>query len=328
MRSALLRKGGSVELTHVINGIDSKPLLEVEACGICATDRKVFAGPPSTMQLPRVLGHECAGTLVADLGHLKKGSRVVLWPAVACGACVFCRSNRANLCDNLHLFGLHLDGGFSDTLHVPCHLWQKVIVLPLPPALPCSKAVFAEPLGCVLHGLGRVQGVPERIMIHGAGLMGILAARAASCLWPEKEIMLYDINPLRLGSPPAPAFAVDKPGAANLIFIACSSVDAVHSALDLLEPGGTILLFSGLPDRVNELAIDHNHLHRMEQTITGSYGCTPQDMAAAIDLLAEDRLPVDDLLTSTLPLAELGEELARKTTHNDYKTIIAPDPKG
>lgn len=305
-----------------INVKNCKRLLKVEACGVCATDRKAFMGAPVSMQLPRMLGHECSGTLIEDLGPLPMGMRVALWPAVSCGACYFCSSQRPHLCQDIQLFGRDLDGGFTETLSVPARLWEQIIALPLPATLSCHQAVFVEPLACVLHGLAKEHKVPARILIFGAGLMGRLAARAASCRWPGAEIFLHDVSDQRrtslAGGPEVLAAQVP----ADLIFVACSSVDAVRSALEILEPGGTVILFSGLAGDDRQIEVDHNRLHRKEQILTGSYGCTPQDMAEAIEILAEGHITVDDLITRVLPLADLSAELARSPQYDDYKTII------
>lgn len=129
------------------------------------------------MALPRILGHECCGTLISRVGSLLPGTRVALWPALACGSCPFCRSDRPQLCADLQLFGLHRHGAFADTLAVPAHQWDRLRLLPLPAALGNEQAVFAEPLGCVLHALQMATTPPDRFMVYGAGLMGRLAAR-------------------------------------------------------------------------------------------------------------------------------------------------------
>ncbi len=315
-----------IVLSPTNNNIGLDSFLKVEACGVCTTDRKAFSGPPASMQLPRVLGHEISGTLLVDLGTLTKGTKVVLWPALICNSCEYCLSDRPHLCKEISLFGLHLDGGFRDTLSLTSpESLQKIVALPHPPSLSHQAAVFAEPLGCVLHGFSKTKEIPEKIMIYGAGLMGNLASQAASCLWPEVEIMLFESNPQRRTSPLMSQLMVSEPKPADLVFIACSSSEAVCSGLDLLKPGGTLVLFSGLSHDKNQIKIDHNQLHRKEQTLVGSYGCTPDDMKKALDLLASNRVVVKDLITQTLPLSQLPGELVRKTNHQDYKTIIIPE---
>lgn len=326
MTGAFLVEPGNVELSPIINKKNEKPLVVVDACGVCATDRKAFNSPPACMALPRILGHECCGTLISRVGTLLPGTRVALWPALACGSCPFCQTDRPQLCADLQLFGLHRHGAYADTLAVPAHQWDRLHLLPLPAALSNEQAVFAEPLGCVLHALRMVATPPERLMIYGAGLMGRLAAQAARHCWPAAEIVVYESNRLRRHALAAESriSLVDRPMAADLIFIACSSVEAVQQALDQLAPGGMLLLFSGLPNRDKGLTVDHNRLHRQEQIMRGCYGCTPRDMALALNLMADGHVVVDALISKTISLSEVGRELAATPGLDQYKTILMP----
>ena len=59
-----------------------------------------------------------------------------------------------------------------------------------------------------------------------------------------------------------------------------------------------------------------------EQALIGCYGCCPEDMQQALNLLEEKKIVVDDLITRVISLSEAGEELERQLTADDYKTII------
>jgi hypothetical protein len=45
-------------------------------------------------------------------------------------------------------------------------------------------------------------------------------------------------------------------------------------------------------------------------------------MLQAVNVLAEQKITVDDLVSRVIPLSETGSELERQLTVNDYKTII------
>ena len=298
------------------------PFLEVQAGGICQTDRKAFQIPPLAMTLPRVLGHEVCGRLSRAVNGVKKGSRVALWPALTCGVCRFCKSGRENLCREIQLFGCHLDGGFADTICLPENLINRLVCLKLPESLSFSQAVFAEPLGCVLHGLKKIGNQPpSSILIIGAGLMGRLAARTTRIIWPGCRISIYDNNPKRLEK--CREQGTDKdPGPAETVFIAASARKAFYFGLQRLEPGGTIILFSGFRKDEKEINLNHNLLHQREQRLIGAYGCCPADMKQALELMAGNDVRVNDLISRIIPLKELEVELARKLQTDDYKTII------
>jgi len=297
--------------------------LMVKACGICHSDRKAFYFPPGGMPLPRVLGHEMAGVLTRDLPgqNLFKGDRVIVWPAVACGSCRFCATERPNLCPDIQLFGYHLDGGFSTEIGISSELFSKVFCYAIPDSVSFGLAAFAEPLACIIHALARVHRRPESLLIFGGGVMGRLASRYASSIWPTTRISLLDTNNKRLLNAQADG-GTDQLAPADCILIATSSSDAVYTALKYLNPDGTLLLFSGLSKDEKIITLDHNLLHQKEQALVGSYGCCPEDMLLAMNVLAEQKITIDDLVSRVISLSEAGSELERQLTVNDYKTII------
>ena len=314
---------GAVRLEPCRPAGSLRDLLAVRACGICPSDRKAFRTQPSGMTLPRVLGHEVAGVLACDLAQagLTEGAPVVLWPAVACGRCRFCLSGRENLCPEIRLFGYHLDGGYSAQLGVPSALFDRLACLPVPEGLGMAEASLAEPLGCLVHGLAKIGRPPESLLVLGAGLMGRLAIRLARTLWPQTEILVADPDPVRLAATRTEA-AAHHGQPADGVLIAASAAPALDLALEVLAPGGTVVLFSGFPARQCRVSLDHNRLHRREQLLVGAYGCTPQEMREALRLIATGAVAVADLVTRVLPLSGAAAELARPQGADDFKTVI------
>ena len=299
------------------------PILKVQACGICQTDRKGFRTPPSSMELPRILGHEVSGILCRDFPdlNLSQGDRVVLWPALCCGYCRFCLSGREKLCSEIILFGCHLDGGFAFEINPPSHFLNQLIFCPIPETLDFVQASLAEPLGCVLHALGMAGHRPRSLLILGAGLMGRLAGRAARVLWPECKVYLHDLDERRIVNCRNDG-VIDRWRSADLVFLAASSREAFYTGLRHLEPGGLMILFSGFSKQEREVFFDHNLLHRQEQRLAGAYGCCPADMRQALDLMASGAIEVNDLVTQIIALEQVEDELQRQQTPNDYKIVI------
>lgn len=111
----------------------SEVLVKVGSCGVCHSDVHLHDGyfdlgggvrldMTRTVQPPRTLGHEIAGTVVA-LGPEAKGvaigERRVVFPWIGCGACGFCQAGDEHLCNAPRALGLHRDGGFADHVLVP-----------------------------------------------------------------------------------------------------------------------------------------------------------------------------------------------------------------
>lgn len=184
---------------------------------------------------------------------------------------------------------------------------------------------MAEPIACVIHSLAMVKNPPESICIFGAGLMGRLAARLVQYKWPNCLLEVLDPDPIRqelVGE----AHTQDHIDV-DLVFMACSSSTAVSDALTHLNPGGHMLMFSGLGRDRNPLLIDYNHIHRKEQTLHGSYGCLPADMTLALDLMTRGSIVIDDLISNVVDLEQVPHILKKTNNPREFKTVITTQKK-
>ena len=103
---------------------DGELLIRVQVCGICRTDLHVVEGEldPQRYQFPIIPGHQVVGTVASapEDSQLQTGQRVgVPWLHVTCRHCVFCRTNRENLCDAPEFTGWTRNGGFAEYVTAP-----------------------------------------------------------------------------------------------------------------------------------------------------------------------------------------------------------------
>src|SRR6266446_4095020 len=93
-------------------------LVRVSACAVCRTDLHVVDGELPNPKLPLILGHQIAGRIEEIGGGVKGfslGDRVgIPWLGWTDGDCVYCRSNRENLCDRAKFTGYTIDGGYAE----------------------------------------------------------------------------------------------------------------------------------------------------------------------------------------------------------------------
>jgi propanol-preferring alcohol dehydrogenase len=81
--------------------------LTVRACGVCRTDLHLRDAEIGSTRLPVVLGHQI-------VGHSDDGRRLgVPWLGWTCGVCVYCRSERENLCPRARFTGRDIYGGYA-----------------------------------------------------------------------------------------------------------------------------------------------------------------------------------------------------------------------
>ncbi len=184
-------------------------------CGICGSDSKQVlmdwgenqgANPMlDFISLPQVLGHEVIAT-IDTLGPaasgLEVGDRVVLNPWLSCGPrgikpiCPACEVGDLSLCwsfaegtiaPGIHT-GLSKDatGGFAERLPAHDSMWFKV-----PTGVSDEAAVLADPFAVSLHGITR-NPPPQagRVLVYGAGALGITATAILRTLYPSVEVMV------------------------------------------------------------------------------------------------------------------------------------------
>jgi alcohol dehydrogenase, propanol-preferring len=93
-------------------------LVEVRACGICRTDLHVVEGELPMLRAPLVPGHQVVGRVAgrgAEAFRFREGDRVgIAWLRRTCGRCLYCATDRENLCERAEFTGWHADGGYAE----------------------------------------------------------------------------------------------------------------------------------------------------------------------------------------------------------------------
>ncbi len=309
----------------------SEVIVKVGSCGVCHSDVHLHDGyfelgegnkldMSRPMQLPRTLGHEIAGTVVAvgpDALGAKVGDRRVVFPWIGCNACPVCASGNEQLCGSPRALGIHRDGGFADHVLVP-HPRYLLEFDPLPEEQACTYACS----GLTAYGaLKKVAPlVPsDTLLIIGAGGVGLSGIRLARHMfggaivvaeidkgkWDiAREAGASDIiDPSADGAGKALMKATSGGVAAAIDFVGAASSFAF--GFGALRRGGKLVcvgLFGGstpiLPVMVAMKSV----------TITGSYVGTLQDMHELMAIARSGKLPA--LPMTTQPLASADQALA------------------
>jgi L-iditol 2-dehydrogenase len=271
-------------------------LVRVEAALTCGTDAKcyrqghpILLGPP-----PAPFGHEYAG-VVAAVGAgapFAVGERVCGANSAPCGDCAMCRAQREELCERLYPL---LNGSYAELLLVPAHI-ARVNLHRIPPGVPPHVAAAVEPLACALHGAEDAgAAVGTTVGILGRGPIARLLAIACRARGAECELLGRDGSAARRF---------------DAVVEAAGSAEAWRRSLDLVRPGGTVVLFGGLP-REATVEIPAYRLHYEGLTLRGTFHHRPRDVRAALDLIAADPDAVERLLTHEFPLRDVVEPLRR-----------------
>jgi len=314
--------------------------IRVEASGLCGSDGMEWY---RIHKAPLVLGHEVAGVVVEvgeDVERFREGDRVTVAHHVPCNTCPYCLSGHHSVCETLRSTNFD-PGGFSEYVRVPAINVDRGVFL-LPDEVTFEEGTFTEPLACVLRGqrLARLQP-GQSVLIVGSGIAGLLHIAVARTLGAAR-IMATDILGYRLKMAqelgadavihaeedvPACLRKVNDGRLADLVVICTEAEPAIAQALQSVERGGTVLFFAAakpgatIPLTINEL------FWRTEITLTSSYAAPPADSLAALQLIRARRVPVRQMITHRLSLAEIGlgfRLLTHPQEQSSLKIIIEP----
>ena len=302
-------------------------VVQVEAAGICGTDRHLFKGEfPSVPGI--TLGHEFCG-IVVDAGNstLSVGTRVTCDPNTWCGACYQCQKGRVNLCTNNIATGIGRDGGFAEYCAFPAHKAHA-----LPSDLDPLFGAFCEPLACTLHGMdigGASTG--ERVLVIGGGVIGLLAVQLAKLAGSEvmlltrtasKQQLARTLGADQVAGSESEALALWQEGA-DLV-IECAGVDeTVAMSPRLTRTGGRIVVLGVLPNGA-KVSIEPFDLLFREIQMHFSF-LNPFTHARAARMIAEGVIDVSSLVTRTISLQQASEVIANAAPNGEVRAVVVPD---
>ena len=313
-------------------------LVRVEACGICGSDVMEWY---RLDRAPLILGHEVGGQIVAvgdGVARYIEGDRVSAAHHVPCNTCHYCLSGHHTVCDTLRRTNFD-PGGFAEYIRLPAINVDRGVFL-LPDEVSYEEATFIEPLACVLRGqrLGHMQP-GSSVLVIGSGIAGLLHIQLARILGAGRvvatDIIDYRLESARRFGADATIHAeddlpnclrqVNQGRLADLVIVCTGATSAITQALQSVERGGTVLFFAPtnpgitIPISINEL------FWRNEITLTTSYAGSPADYQTALELIWAHSVPVRQMITHRLGLAEtgLGFQLVADA-QNSIKVIIEP----
>lgn len=325
--------------------------VRLETAGVCHSDLSVVNGD-RIRQTPMLLGHEACGIIEAIGPNVEMalGQRVVIVFQPRCGACPECLSGGLKLCTygkeannagTLLGGGIRLSRGAQKVSHhsgvsgFATHaVLHKSSVIPIPDDVP---ATVGSLLGCaVLTGGGAVKNAAqlqngEHIIIFGAGGVGMSAALVASALGAARITV---IDPIRgkldaaldivADEAMTPQEAAELGIQADVVIEATGNPKAFEQAVATIAPGGRLVAVGlSAPDAqsiVNPLAIV-----AQSKTIIGSYlgsGIPTEDIPQYLDLWRAGRLPVERLVSATIPLEQINQAMDDLASGKALRQIV------
>jgi L-iditol 2-dehydrogenase len=161
----------------------------------------------------------------------------------------------------------------------------------LPAGVEPAVGALCEPLACALHGVEVSGASPgETVVVLGRGPLGRMIAAAAAA----RGCVVTSLA----SADPDPDERFDR------VIEAAGTPEAWQRAAALARPGGTVVLFGGLPAGT-AVPFDAQRLHYEALTLRGVFHHAPRHVRAALDLLAVDPAPYRAMITHQFGLEDV-----------------------
>jgi hypothetical protein len=239
--------------------------------------------------------------------HLTPGTRCALEPYFNCGHCHACRRGRTNCCENLKVFGVHIDGGMRQYATVPADKLHAA------PTLSYEQLALVEPLAIGAHAVARARLEPgERVLVVGAGPIGLSVIQFA--LLDGADVLVLDVSEARLafcrrqwsqvtcldarGDAPATLRRHVGDEMPTAVFDATGNPASMMTAFSYIAHGGR-LIFVGL--FTGDVTFHDPDFHRRETTLLSSRNAVGEDFRRIIAYLESGRIDLMPWITHRAP---------------------------
>ena len=317
---------------------DGAVLVQGLALGICGTDLEIVAGeygeaPPGADRL--ILGHESLGRVLEDpSGTLSAGDLVVGFVRRPDPVpCPNCAAGEWDMCSN----GRYTEHGIKG---LPGFGAERFRLEPdrlvrVDPALE-SAGVLLEPTSVVAKAWDHVErigarsrGTPRRVLVAGAGPIGLLAA----LLGAQRGLDVHVLDQVTQG--PKPGLVADlgatyhstpdtAPTDADIVIECTGVAEVVFDVIDRTTSNGIVCL-TGVSSGGHRLTLDGGAINRElvleNDVVFGSVNANRRHYeAAATALTAADPQWLARLITRRVPLPDFADALERRP--EDVKVVL------
>jgi Zn-dependent alcohol dehydrogenase len=359
MKAAVCREFGK---PMTIEDIDIDPpehgevSVKLSACAICHSDILYMEGAwGGEEKLPAIFGHEAAGVVEAvgpGVEGLASGDHVIVSLIRSCGHCYFCAQGDQHLCETKFPLDresrLRAKGGEAVHQGLRTGGFAEYVVVDhsqavrIPAALPLDSASL---LACgVITGIGAVVNTAKltsgsSAVVIGAGGVGLNSIQGAALSGANPVIALdlvtgklavaktfgatHAIDPVAEDALEAVRSLTGQRGA-DYVFVTVGSVKAIEQGLEMLRPGGTLVIV-GMPPSGVTAALEAVEFASNGQRILGSKMGSSRlavDVPKLVALYEQGRLKLDELISGRYPLDEINQAIAEAKRGEALRNVI------
>jgi 2-desacetyl-2-hydroxyethyl bacteriochlorophyllide A dehydrogenase len=287
-------------------------LLRVRMVGLCGSDLNSFRGKNPLVTFPRIPGHEVAATIVQGsptMTNLAVGTHVTMSPYTSCGKCASCLRGRPNACQFNQTLGVQRDGAMTEFITMPA---EKLY----PANLSIKELCLVEPLTVGFHAAARGRITEQdTVAVFGCGGVG-LGAIAASHFFGARTIAVdIDEAKLEIARKAGADITIDtrreqlherlleitNGRGPDVVIEAIGLPQTFRSAVEEVSFTGRVVYIGYAKEPV---AYETRLFVQKELDIMGSRNALPEDFRRVISMLEERRFPVEDAVSSVVPVEE------------------------
>ncbi len=320
MKAALFRNPGEIAIIdkEIPSLGDNQILLKIDYASICGTDKAIFDG--NILCKSVVLGHEFSGKVVkvgSKVKNIEVGNYYNVQPNIACGICDICRKGKPNLCENKISYGIHVDGGFAEYCVVNQDLLFSI------PGIPHIESPLIEPVACCLHGLNRCNpSIGADVLIIGGGFIGLVFLQ----LMKLRGLNVFLVEPNKkkralaksLGAESVYESITEVNESFDVVVEAVGKVETVKNAFQVVDYGGTILLFGVCPPN-KTFSFNPHEVWKKELKIIGSRS-NGHNHFDAIRIFP--KLKLRDMITHVIELEDIEKGFRIMEDNNHIKIMV------
>lgn len=320
----------TLPMPQITNSTDV--LIKMKSVGVCGSDVHYYTTGRIGSQIvkyPFPVGHEGAGEVVeigSAVTHVKVGDRVAIEPAMSCGHCDQCKAGRENTCRNLIFLGCP---GQANGLLTQYIVMPQQCCFVLANNMTYHQAAISEPLAIGVYAVKKsipMQGATVGIL--GVGPIGQSVLLPALAQGAAKVFVTDKINQRLALAKQNGAFWTGNPNEVNIVeevkkleplmldvvFECCGQQEAINQALELLKPGGKLMIV-GIPE-TDKLEFKVDLMRHREITI---YNVRRQNhcVQLALDMINNNEINVDNWVTHRFNFTDTQKAFDLVANYND-----------
>jgi L-iditol 2-dehydrogenase len=293
--------------------------IKMKVIGVCGSDIHYYVNGKIGKQVvkyPFPVGHEGAGEVVEvgpGVTTLKPGDRIAIEPAMPCWKCDQCLAGRPHTCRNLKFLGCpgQADGCLSDYIVMP-----ETSCFRIPDTMTWDEAAISEPLAIGVYAVRQsipMQGAKVGILGYGPIGMSVMLpamAKGADKVYVTDKIdgrleKSREVGAAWAGNPDTEEIVArileHEPAGLDVVFECCGQQEAMNQAVDILKPGGKIMIV-GIPE-TDKWTFSVDKLRHKEITI-GNVRRQNHSLEETLEMLAAEKVDVKPMATHRFSFAD------------------------